>query len=64
MIKQPGEKNMNKQRLEEGEVGEKQREVPRGKIPSPDKVRTGRSSVVIWDRAALKIELNLLPWLE
>lgn len=42
VIKQPGEKDTNKQRLQEGEAAERQREMPRGKIPSPDKVRTDR----------------------
>lgn len=64
MIKQPGEKNMNKQRLQEGEVTERRREVPNRKIPSPDKVRTDRINVVIWDRVAPKIEHNLFPYLE
>lgn len=42
MIKQPGEKDSNKRRLQEGEAAERLREMPRGKIPSPDKVRTDR----------------------
>lgn len=61
VIKQPGEKDMNKWGLWEGEAAERQRELPRGKIPSPDKVRTDRRNVVIWDRVAPKIEHNLLP---
>jgi len=42
VIKQPGEKDMNKWRLQEGEAAERQREVPRENVPSPDKVRTDR----------------------
>lgn len=33
---------MNKWRLQEGEAAERQREVPRENVPSPDKVRTDR----------------------
>ena len=64
MIKKPGEKDMNKRRLQEGEVAERRREVPIRKILGPDKVRTDRRNVVIWDRVAPKIEHNRLPYLE
>lgn len=49
MIKQPGEKDVNKRRLQEQEAAERQREVRRGKIPGPDKVRTDRRNV-IWGK--------------
>lgn len=61
MIKQPGEKDVNKRRLQEQEVAERQREVPRGKIAGPDKVRTDRRNVAIWGRVAPRIEYDLLP---
>lgn len=63
MIKQPGEKDVNKRRLQEQEVAERQRKMPTGKIPGPDKVETDRRNV-IWGRVAPRIEYDLLPSLE